>query len=237
MKYRKKYEAEVAQFVSVCHRLADLGYVTSQGGNLAQKLEDDLLIITPTQLYKGWVEEKDVVFIDLDGNLVEGKHKPTGETPMYLNFYRERPDIVSALHCHPPKVNAFAIAQGMNWLMRPLFPEPTTEIGPVPVVPYAEPLTKELADNFLPYLQKYNAFLMENHGLVMLSTCDILWSMHLTEMLEATAESILWALAIGEIKEISREGVENLDRTMRTRNLPLFGAPGVNNSLIDLYYT
>ena len=50
--------------------------------------------------------------------------------------------------------------------MRPLFPETTIEIGPVPVVPYAEPLTEELAENFAPFLPRYNSFIMENHGLV-----------------------------------------------------------------------
>ena len=43
--------------------------------------------------------------------------------------------------------------------------ETVVEVGPVPIVPFGEPLTQELADNFKPYLQKYNTFLMENHGL------------------------------------------------------------------------
>jgi ribulose-5-phosphate 4-epimerase/fuculose-1-phosphate aldolase len=63
---------------------------------------------------------------------------------MYINFFKRRPDIVSVLHCHPPYTNAFAITQQENLLMRPMFPETTTEVGPVPVVPYGEPLTQRL---------------------------------------------------------------------------------------------
>ena len=38
MKLREKYEAEVKQFVKVCHALAADKYVTGYGGNLAWKL-------------------------------------------------------------------------------------------------------------------------------------------------------------------------------------------------------
>ena len=101
---------------------------------------------------------------------------------------------------------------------------------------YGEPLTQRLADNFLPYLKKYNAFLVENHGLVIMSPWDIAWTMMLTELLETTSATLIPALAIGGVKEISREDVINLENTMKTRGLPMFGAPGENDSLVSLYY-
>ncbi len=173
MKNVEKYEKQVKDFLAVCRLLGERVYVTSHGGNLSCRLEDDLLLITPTRVYKGNLKKEDLVFIDLEGNIIEGAMKPSGETPMYLNFFRERPDINSVIHCHPPVTNAFAITKGRNWLMRPIFPETVVEVGPVPVVPYGEPLTQRLADNFKPYLQKYNAFLMESHGLVIMSPGDI----------------------------------------------------------------
>ena len=141
MKLVKKYESEVETFIEVCWRLARYMYVTGSGGNLAWKLADDLLLITPTQFHKGDIQASDVVFVNLKGETVEGERRPTGEMPMYLKFFAERPDIVSVVHCHPPHVCAMAIAKGKNWLMRPLYPETVTEVGPVPVVPYGEPLT------------------------------------------------------------------------------------------------
>jgi len=236
MSYLEKYREQVDDFVQVCHRLAENMYATSHGGNMAWKLEDDLLLITPTRLNKGEVRNEDIVFINAAGDKVEGSRQPTGETPMYLNFFNARPDIASVIHCHPPYTNTFAIKKGINWLMRPVFPETTTEVGPVPLVPYGEPLTQKLADNFLPYLKKYNAFLMENHGLVIMSRADIKWTLMLTEMLETASVSILQALQVGGVKEISREEVANLDKTMHTRDLPLPGVPGENQSLVDLYF-
>jgi L-fuculose-phosphate aldolase len=237
MKLLEKYDGQVAKFIKVCGRLARNMYVTGSGGNLAWKLEPDLILITPTQMNKGDIQAEDVVFIDLAGQVVEGKRRPTGEKPMYLKFFCERPDIVSVLHCHPPAVCAMAIMKGKNWLMRPFYPETTLEVGPVPVVPYAEPLTEQLAQNFTPFLSKYNSFIMENHGLVTVSRGDIECTVLHVEVLEGTAQSILMALrAGGEIKELDREAVTKLGNTMKTRDLPFFGAPGVNSSLEALYF-
>jgi L-fuculose-phosphate aldolase len=237
MTYLDKYAQQVKDFVAVCHRLADNMYVTGYGGNLAWKLEDNLILITPTQRNKGDIEPEDVVFIDLQGNKIEGQRRSTGETPMYLKFFNDRPDIVSVLHCHPPAVCAMAIMEGQNWLMRPFYPETTTEIGPVPIVPYAEPLTTKLAENFASYLQKYNSFIMENHGLVTMSLGDIKWTLFNVEVLESTAQSILQALGTGVgLKELGKQEVVDLGNVMKARDLPLFGAPGVNKSLEDMYF-
>ena len=236
MSLSEKYQQQVATFVKVCQKLASNIYVTAHGGNLAWKLEDNLILITPTKTYKGDITPEDVVFIDMAGETVEGKHKPTGEKPMYINFFRERPDVNAVIHCHPPYACASAIMADSSFLMRPFFPETTTEVGPVPVVPYAQPLTQELADNFLPYLQKYDTFIMENHGLVTMTPGDIHRALMNIELIELSIQSIIAALSAGSLKEIDRKGVEDLDNVMKIRNLPLFGAPGVNESLIDLYF-
>jgi L-fuculose-phosphate aldolase len=233
---REKYASNIETFIQVCHRLAQRLYVTSHGGNLAWKLEDDLVLITPTKVNKGVLRPEDVVFIDLRGQVVEGSRRPTGETPMYLKFFSARPDVVSVIHCHPPAACALAINAGKNWLMRPLFPETTIEIGPVPVVPYAEPLTEELAENFAPFLPRYNSFIMENHGLVTLTRGDIEWTLLQVEELESTAHSVILALQAGGIKELGPEEVRQLGNVMRTRSLPLPGAPGVVGSLGELYF-
>jgi len=236
MLLRDTHKEKVDEFLKICYLLADRRFVTSHGGNLAYKVEEKVILITPTRRYKDILIPEDLVFVDMEGNTLEGNRKPTGEMPMYLNLFKERPDIQSAIHCHPLYANTFAITKGTNWLMRPVFPEMVIEAGPVPVVPYGEPLTQELADNFKPFLQKYNIFLMESHGMTAISPMDLTRLMHIIDMIEVSSVSILHALANGEVKEISRKEVENLSNTMVTRKLPMIGAPGANKSLLELYY-
>lgn len=56
------------------------------------------------------------------------------------------------------------------------------------------------------------------------------------ELLEMSAQSVLLAMRAGEINELYRAAVGDLSNTMRTRDIPLCGAPGVNKSLEDLYF-
>ena len=235
--YHEKYRTEINLFLKVLHRLASNYYVTAFGGNAAWKLEKDVILITPTQMNKGDVTSDDVVFIDRAGKTLEGKRRPTGEKPMYLKFFEDRPDVVSVVHCHPPCVCAAAIMADPGFLMRPFYPETTTEVGPVPVVPYGQPLTQKLADNFAPYLPKYNSFVMENHGLVTMTRGDIYWTLLTVELLESSVDSMLRGLAAGTLKELPRDAVRELSHIMTTRDLPLFGAPGVNKSLEALYFS
>ena len=236
MELQKKYAAQINEFVTTCGKLARDFYVTSSGGNLAWKLDDNLLLISPTMMNKGDISPEDLVFIDMEGKVVEGQGRPTGETPMYLKLFSERNDIISILHCHPPNVCALAISKGKNWLMRPIFPETTIEVGPVPTVPYGEPLTETLANNFVPFLSKYNNFIMENHGLLIMTRAGIKQTMMQVQLLEMSAKSILLALQMGDIKELDRKAVIDLSKTMQTRDLALVGAPGVNKSLEELYF-
>jgi len=75
---------------------------------------------------------------------------------------------------------------------------------------------------------------MENHGLTAISAHGLTRLLHIIDMIEISANSILSALAAGEIKDISREEVENLSRTMVTRELPMIGAWGANKSFVEL---
>ena len=67
MSYFETYRDKINTFIGVCHQLAANKYVTGFGGNAAWKMEEDVLLITPTQLNKGDIQFDDVVFINLKG--------------------------------------------------------------------------------------------------------------------------------------------------------------------------
>lgn len=120
--------------------------------------------------------------------------------------------------------------------MHPYFPEIVIEVGPVPVVPYAEPVTPKLAASFAPYLQKYNSFIMENHGLLTVGATDIYNTFLMADLFESSVNSILKAMTAGKLKQMDRTAVRDLSRVMKARNLPMVGAPGVHDSLESLYF-
>ena len=48
----KKYEKEIEELVEACHRCAELNYVTSSWGNLSVRVEENVILITPTKTLK-----------------------------------------------------------------------------------------------------------------------------------------------------------------------------------------
>jgi L-fuculose-phosphate aldolase len=138
------------------------------------------------------------------------------------------------VHAHPPILTGFAIAGG-DWLQKPFLPEPVIEVGPMIMVPYAEPLSEQLAKNFDAVIMKSNGFLMENHGAVMVSPEGVWRAIEFLEMMEAAGKSILVAKMLGNPKPIPAADVKNLENVIRIRNMPMPGLPGVVKTLTDIF--
>lgn len=220
MDIRKYYKSQIEELVEACHRCAELGYVTSSGGNLSYRVAENLILITPTKTPKRFMQFEDICAIDNDGNTVfspEGK-KPTGETPFHARIMRLRPDIKAIVHSHPPFLTGFACTKS-NVLSKPILPEPALEVGPMLNVEYATPLSEELSENFDKVICKSNGFLMNNHGILICSPNDITEAVEQTEMVEAMAKSVVVAQIFGDCRTLSEKDVSNLDEVIAVRNL------------------
>ena len=234
--FQMKYETQIAELARAANRLAELGFVTSQGGNLSLRADEDVLLITPTKVAKAAITFEDICAVDMHGKVLYAKEgrKPTGEWLFHVGIMNKRPDVKGIVHAHPPILTGFAIAGG-DWLQMPFLPEPVIEVGPMIMVPYAEPLSEKLAQNFDAVIEKSNGFLMENHGAVMVSPEGVWRAIEFLEMMEAAAKSILIAKMLGNPKPIPPSDVKNLENVIRIRNLPMPGLPGVVKGLNDIF--
>lgn len=233
---QKKYKTEIEELVNACHRVAELNYVTSAGGNLSVRVADNLLLITPTKTPKRIIRFEDICMIDLDGNVIyasEGK-KPTGEWPFHVRIMRKRSDIKAIAHTHPPILTGFAIANN-GMLEKPWLPEPITEVGPILMVPYETPLSEALSEQFDAVINNSNGFLMENHGAVFCSPISIFDAVELLNMTECMATSVLVAHILGNAKTITTEYVKEMDSVINVRNSKMPGATGKYSSASELY--
>lgn len=235
--FQKRFKEEIDEMVESSNRLGEQGFATSHGGNLCFRIDNDILLITPTKVAKRKIIFDDIVAIDMKGETIfatEGR-QPSGEKYMYLKILDKRPDIKAVIHAHPPVLTGFACS-GSNMLERPFLPEVVFELGPVLPVEYKEPITEDLARAFEKVIHKGNAFMMKNHGITICSPYSVLRALDMMEMLEAQAKSLITASILGGLEEISRDGVKDLENTLRNRNLKLPGDPRYIKSLTQLYY-
>lgn len=77
------------------------GLVTYTWGNVSGiDREKGLVVIKPSGVEYDEMKAEDMVVVDLEGNIVEGRLKPSSDTPTHLDLYRKFKDIGGIVHTH-----------------------------------------------------------------------------------------------------------------------------------------
>lgn len=72
--------------------------------------EKGFVVIKPSGVEYDAMTVDDLVVVDLDGNVVEGKLKPSSDTPTHLELYRKFKDIGGVVHTHSSWATTWAQA-------------------------------------------------------------------------------------------------------------------------------
>ena len=214
------------QICEVGHKIYALGFVAANDGNISVKYSENEFFCTPTGVSKGSLTPDMIIKVDKEGNKIEGKLNPSSEIKMHMRVYRERPDVGSVVHAHPPIATAFTVA-GIE-LDKYILPEAVLTLGKVPTCAYGTPSTMEIPDSLAPYIENHDAFLLKNHGALTVG-CDLTKAFYLMESLEFNAKIHKLALELGKIEEIPDEELVKLMDLRRKMNLP-GRHPGIERS-------
>jgi len=92
--------------------LVEQGLVVLTWGNASALSEDRTrVIIKPSGIDYASMTADDMVVVDLDGNVLEGKWRPSSDTPTHLYLYRHFPDLGGIVHTHSRWATMFAQAR------------------------------------------------------------------------------------------------------------------------------
>jgi len=158
---------ELAAYSRLCY---DRRLVGAAGGNLSARIPGtEHCLVTASGVSLRDVTPENLVVVDLQGNVVEGPagRKPSKEIGFHLAIFRNRPAIGAVVHVHPPYATVFATS---------LKPIPLVTVSAIlklkqgPIVPVADPGSKELCDNVTKAVQQAapetTVLLMEKHGVL-----------------------------------------------------------------------
>ena len=88
------------------------GLVTFTWGNVSGiDREKGLVVIKPSGVPYDGMQPEDMVVVDLDGKLVEGKWKPSSDTPTHVVLYKAFPECGGIVHTHSRWATTFAQAK------------------------------------------------------------------------------------------------------------------------------
>ncbi len=195
------------QLVEVGRRTYERGYVASNDGNISARIDENRIVITPTGVSKGFMKPEDMVVVQMDGKVLSSGKKPSSEVFMHIQVYKDRPDVNSVCHAHPPYATGFAVA-GLA-LDQCVLPEVIIALGNVPLVDYGTPGTDEFYKPVVPLLPDYDAFLLANHGALTVGK-DILNAYHKMETLEHFAHITFVANQLGHVTTLPGKEVKKL---------------------------
>lgn len=91
--------------------LPKYGLVTFTWGNVSGiDREKGLFVIKPSGVDYDKLTPEDMVVMDLEGNKVEGKYKPSSDTATHLEIYKAFPEVGGVVHTHSSYATSWAQA-------------------------------------------------------------------------------------------------------------------------------
>lgn len=181
-------------------RIYNKGFAAANDGNITVRISENEVLCTPTMHSKGFLKPDDISSIDMTGKQISGRKKRSSEALLHLEIYKQRPDIKSVVHCHPPHATAFAIAR--EPIPQCVLPEVEVFLGDVPITRYETPGGQAFADTIIPFVDKCNVMILANHGTVSFGE-NVERAYWWTEILDAYCRMLLLSRSLGRVNYLS----------------------------------
>ena len=154
------------EILDYCLRSMEYGLNFNTQGNISLRVPDqpNRFLITPTDLEYDRMTADDIVLVDENATVIEGKHEPSSEVTVHLAVYRRRPDVTAIVHTEPIFANVWGVIG-----------EPITGTlvnmviytkGDVPIMPFALSNNTAFGDAMCDVMGDLNAVVWANHGLL-----------------------------------------------------------------------
>ena len=179
----------------------------TQGNLSARDVESGLICITPSGADYELLTAEDIVVVDEEGNVVEGKWRPSVETPLHTLVLRSRRDINCVMHTHSPYATAFGVVYQPVPMI--LAESALCLGGEVPIAPYRMSGTPEFAEQVLKTLGNGPAVIWGNHGAMVVGV-NLPLTFSIAHALEDSAKVYAIAKQLGAPVALPPEEVEKL---------------------------
>lgn len=194
-------------------RLVQDGLTKGTGGNISYyDRASGIIAITPTGYCLDRMDVEDIVLLDIDGRVIEGRLQPTSEAGMHLAVYRNREDLDAVIHAHTTYASALACLR---------MPLPASHYmiavagKDVRCAAYATFGTPELAEQAVKSMEGRNAVLLANHG-ILAGSRSVGNAFNVLEEVEYCSKVYCIAKTLGEPAVLDDAEMQLLDGRFKT---------------------
>ncbi|OGN99432.1 MAG: hypothetical protein A2Y90_00340 [Chloroflexi bacterium RBG_13_52_12] len=192
--------------LEAAREMSGKGLVVGTSGNISLRLpprvERGLMAITPTSKHYDTLNADDIPVVDFDGQVVEGKLRPSVETPLHIAIYKARNNVNAVIHTHSVFASAVSV---VGTEIPPILIDQVIFLGgAIKTSGSALVETPEQIADFIAALGDRSAVLLPNHGAVGTGK-TMRDAFTACELIEKTARIYLLALSAGKVNELPEE--------------------------------
>jgi L-fuculose-phosphate aldolase len=213
-------EARLDELVRYGRMLSEKRLVVGTAGNISIRLGDEIAI-TPTSVPYHRIEREDVCVLDPAGRQVDGRGRPSSETPLHTRIY-ESTDAAAVVHTHSPFATTLACV--IDELPAVHYSIHRFGGDTIPVASYERFGSEALAERVEATLKDRRGALLRNHGAVTYGS-TLAEAYDLAVLLEWLAEIYWRAKQVGEPRILTGNEIAEVAAEARRRRYASVGAP------------
>jgi L-fuculose-phosphate aldolase len=182
-----------AALLHTSRRMVELGLNRGTAGNASVRCGSDILI-TPSALPVAEMSEQDMVLLDANGKVLQGR-KPSSEWRFHCDIFKARPEVGAVLHMHSTFATTIAcLGKDVPAVHYHIAIAGGDTIRCTPYTIFGE---QNLSDLALEALQDRKACLLGNHGMIALGK-DLADALSVAQEVEYLCEIYWRTLQVGE---------------------------------------
>ncbi len=176
----------------------------TSGNASARDPETGYIIIKPSGVLFEDLTAENLVIVDIDGKVVEGKLSPSVDTASHLYVYKHRDDVHGIIHTHSPFATSFAV----RGEALPIYTTTSAAVfgQEIPISDFAVIGEEEIGKEIVDKIGTNTAILLRSHGVFTIGG-TVEKALKSAVILEETAEVAHLALSRGKIDPLPQEVV------------------------------
>ena len=199
---REKAKQVQIEVCETAKKMADSGLTAGTWGNIAGRVDDTYMVITPSGMDYSKLTPDQMVIVNMKTGEYEGNLKPSIEVPLHSKLLLTRPEVNGIVHTHSSKALAVAVTRKG---IPPICDDQVSILGgDVRCAPYTFPGTPSMADNVAEALLGRMGALIANHGSIAMGR-NLREALIAATVLEKTAQIWIDVQALGNAEMISDE--------------------------------
>ena len=192
---REKAKLVQMEVCATAKAMADQGLTAGTWGNIAGRIDDTYMVITPSGMDYSKLVPENMVIVNMNTLEYEGDLKPSIEVPVHAKLLLTRPEVNGVVHVHSSKALAVAVTRkGI-----PSICDDQVQIlgGDIRCAGYATPGTPEVGIHAAKALEGRGGCTLANHGVLAVGK-DLSQAYLNAEYIEDMAKIYILAKQVGQ---------------------------------------